>query len=226
LVLALPLAGCTWLVAFDTLPCDGGPCADAAPAVQDSGVLAVDGPVLVTDTGSIPDSAHKDVVSTTDSAPAPPDSFVVADVTQVDSTVTDTGSVDTSTQADTYINLNPCAGQADGTNWNVFDSNALCCGGQPVEATADPNCGVCGLTCNTAAGQSCGPITVSSGTHYLCLNCVLDTDCWSGCCGTSVSPAHCAANDCSTGVCSTTSDPCTQFSGAMCVTNGVGYCAY
>jgi hypothetical protein len=221
LVLALPLVGCTWLVAFDTLPCDAGSCADAAFGGQDSGLFATDAPVLVTDTGSIPDSTQKDSAPTPDTTAVPPDSTVSPDVSAVDSTTAaDTAiPMDTFTPAaDTYVN--PCASQTEGHQWGT-DPTDICCSDQPIQAISNTNCGVCGLTCNTGAGQSCGSID----GHYLCLGCVANSDCWSQCCAIDTTPYHCAATVCATGVCSTTDDPCAQY-GATCVANGVGYCSY
>jgi hypothetical protein len=218
-------AGCTWLVAFDTLPCDGGSCVDAV-ATEDSGRLAVDSTPgdsatppdsTSADVAPLPDVIAVDTATTQDTSPPP-------DVVVVDSAVVDVvAPVDTSTAVDS--STNPCMGKADGTSLNPLDPYARCCGGMAVETTSDTNCGICGIACNTGAGQSCGMID----QVYLCLNCQADGDCWSGCCGGTVSPPHCGANDCSTGTCTAGADPCAPYN-ASCnlsqVTSGVWYCAY
>jgi hypothetical protein len=221
-LLAVPLVACTWLVGFDTLPCDGGICLDGSNV--DSGSLIADGPRA--DSGRAADTTTPDVVGVPDVIAqdtfSPSDTSTVPDVvTMVDSAVMDVVTPpDTSTPVDTSI-PNPCAGKPDGYSLSGLDTNARCCAGLAVETTSDSNCGVCGITCNTGLGQSCGLID----GHYLCLNCAADGDCWSGCCAGTVSPLHCAADDCSTGACSATADPCAPY-GATCTIVGVGYCAY
>lgn len=215
LVLFVALAGCTWLVKFDTESpdCGGNDCADAAanPDVPvtpppDSGEAP---DVVKGDTGSSVDS-----MVPTDTQPPPPDSAVLL----VDSGTPDVVTLpESSTAIDSSI-PNPCAGQADGTQWNVLDGNARCCGGQPVETTTDTNCGVCGLPCNTGAGQACMLI----GGEYLC-SCTASADCWSDCCANSGGTQHCSASNCA-GACQSP-DVCATY-GAHCVIGEVGYCSY
>jgi hypothetical protein len=223
-LVALPLAGCTWLVNFETLPCDGGPCASTSDS-PDSGQPLMDSGLV--ESGLV-DSTSQDVAMAVDSTTL--DVQVLPDTSSnVDTGVppADTGgAVDVVVPPDTTAppidsSVNPCSGRADGFSLNPIDPFARCCGGVAVETVSDTNCGVCGITCNTLAGQSCGLID----NHYLCLNCSADGDCWSGCCASTVSPPHCAANDCNTGTCSTTPDPCAVY-GATCTILGVGYCSY
>ena len=219
-------AGCTWLVAFDTLPCDGGSCLDGR-APLDSGSLTVDSAPIDAprDSAVLLDSRTQDVVTpdviATDTLVATDTSTPPDVVPPVDSAIVDVVTPpDTTTPPDTGTG-DPCTGQQDGYSWNIFDAYARCCGGVAVETTTDTNCGVCGITCNTDLGQTCGLID----SEYLCLNCQANADCWSGCCAGTVSPPHCGANTCASGMCSAAADPCTPY-GATCNFSGVWYCGY
>lgn len=221
--MALPLLGCTWLVSFHTLPCDAGVCGDGGATPNDVDRIPDGEPPP--DTGVVTVQPPRDSMATDTTVPVDstvlPESAPPPDTAVPDTTV----APDTSMPVDGYVN--PCVGRADGTSLSATDDNARCCGQQPVETTSDSNCGVCGIKCNTAAGQSCGLID----GHYLCLNCTSNADCWSNCCASSVSPAHCAADDCSTGACATGSggaaNPCASYPGSPhCTIDGVGYCSY
>jgi hypothetical protein len=94
-----------------------------------------------------------------DSAPEPKDSRLPDDVG---------GSND----------ADPCSGKTDGTPWGPLDTDR-CCNQTSVSTTDGSNCGGCGIVCSGT--QHCGTSPLSDG-EYLCLGCVLDTDCWSGHC--------------------------------------------
>lgn len=84
---------------------------------------------------------------------------------------------------------------ADGYNWDPADTWRRCCGGQPLRMDTNTNCGVCGIQCNAADGQSCKANPVN-GLYY-CEGCNASAACWSGCCSTSFGqPYRCAASDC------------------------------
>jgi hypothetical protein len=112
------------------------------------------------------------------------------------------------------------ATHVNGYNWMSGDDTAICCGGVPVHADTNSNCGVCGIVCNTANGESCEVL----GGRYFCRNCIASSGCWSHCCSQSFSPPSCAASDC-VGNCSSTYCP----AGTHCVVgfpNSSDYCSY
>jgi hypothetical protein len=117
-----------------------------------------------------------------------------------------------------------CAGQPDGFNWDPNDPTARCCGGQTMhesDFTTNANCGVCGIPCNAANGESC----TLFGGHWFCAGCVASPSCWSGCCSTTFAPTYlCSASNCQ-GVCNDAICP----PGSHCVDglpNSSDYCAY
>ncbi len=114
----------------------------------------------------------------------------------------------------------PQAARPDGTGWSPGDATAICCGAKEVHASTDSNCGVCGIACNAANGESCQLLA----GHYFCRGCVASAACWSHCCSTSFSPYSCAASDCA-GNC----DPALCPAGTHCVSGGTtssDYCSY
>jgi len=125
--------------------------------------------------------------------------------------------------SDGVCKLGKCMAPAfrtDGYNWKPADVNARCCGGVPVYATDDTNCGACGIGCNAGNGESCQALA----GHYFCRGCKLNSGCWSKCCSNSFSPPSCAASDCK-GNCDSTYCP----PGSKCMLgNGMSsnYCAY
>jgi hypothetical protein len=198
------LAGCSLVTQFGGLVpaeggSDGGDAGDGASMTVDVGQESGS-----SDSGSVHDAADTEVI--------PADTSSTPDGLTPDTFTPDTSSTDGST--------NPCSGRPDGFSLNALDPYSRCCGGVAVETTTDTNCGVCGVACNTALGQSCGLID----GQYLCLDCSSNADCWSGCCAATVSPPHCSANDCATGACATP-DPCAAH-GAHCTIAGVAYCSY
>jgi len=111
----------------------------------------------------------------------------------------------------------------NGYNWDPPDALARCCGGLAVLTNTNANCGVCGVVCQTAGGlgQDCKAVE----GHYLCVGCGSNDECWSKCCSSMPTPAHCAASDCNSGSC----PPGICPSPAKCVPgigNHVNYCSY
>jgi hypothetical protein len=101
------------------------------------------------------------------------------------------------------------------TNWDPSDPQARCCGGVQGRAISNDNCNVCGIKCNTGAGQNC----IQQGgapPRFQCSYCVADSECWSNCCASVPGqPNVCADSDCS-GNCPT-NNICPA--GAMCEHN-------
>jgi hypothetical protein len=111
----------------------------------------------------------------------------------------------------------------NGYNWDKTNPLARCCGGLAVLTNTNANCGVCGVVCKTGGGlsQDCALID----GHWLCGGCSGNDECWSKCCSSAPTPAHCAASDCNSGMC----PPGICPSPSKCVT-AVGshpnYCTY
>lgn len=83
----------------------------------------------------------------------------------------------------------------DGYNWDPLDTWKRCCGGDPLRMDTNANCGVCGITCDVADGQTCALNPVNG--KYYCEGCNASAACWSGCCSQSYGePYRCAASDC------------------------------
>ncbi|HWL84539.1 MAG TPA: hypothetical protein VNO21_01985 [Polyangiaceae bacterium] len=112
-----------------------------------------------------------------------------------------------------------CQGQPESHQWDPSDPLARCCGGSPVLTNTNTNCGVCGIGCNEANGESCQEFN----GHWFCRGCVVNTGCWSGCCATSYSPPSCSPADCN-GHCRDMICP----TGSHCVdgSDTSDYCAY
>jgi hypothetical protein len=152
---------------------------------------------------------------------APPDADVAFDA------AFDVESPDAGPVSDGETNLdggdaapNPCAGKADGYNYNPADTYARCCDAGAVRTVTDDECGTCGIKCNTAKGQKCQ----LAGPHYYCRGCEISSDCWSNCCSLEFGTGLCAASNCTTGAC----DPALCKGGTRCVTPGdaSNYCSY
>jgi hypothetical protein len=114
---------------------------------------------------------------------------------------------------------NPCQGKADGFKWGTTDLSR-CCGGRAIVTNTNDHCGVCGIKCNAANGESCQALA----GRYFCRGCVESAKCWSKCCSTSFTPFSCAASDCNGNCVDTLCPP-----GARCVLgapNSSNYCAY
>jgi hypothetical protein len=112
------------------------------------------------------------------------------------------------------------ATHVDGYNWDSTNAYAICCGGVPVVANTDTNCGVCGIRCNGSNGESCQGL----GGRYFCRGCIANSGCWSRCCSLSFNPPSCAASDCN-GNCSSQYCP----AGTHCVVGfptSSDYCSY
>jgi hypothetical protein len=111
----------------------------------------------------------------------------------------------------------------NGYNWDAKNPLARCCGGLAVLTNTNANCGVCGVVCQTAGGPSQDCQSIDG--HYLCVGCNANDECWSQCCSTTPTPAHCAASDCNSGAC----PPGICPSPSKCVlgvSNAPNYCAY
>jgi hypothetical protein len=126
---------------------------------------------------------------------------------------------------DVVVDASVCLGRSEGYNWDNANANARCCDGAAVVTTTNANCGVCGVRCNTGAGQACQ----TQNGHYMCRGCDVSTDCWAGCCSTTYTPHNCTPNNpCGNGTCSDLE--CQKVAGpaATCMTqaNGSNYCAY
>lgn len=230
LAAALPvvLVGCTWLVHFVDAPvdpCEAGQCLDVLSppdsTFSDTGPVVVDAPLDVGDTGACTGLGDGAVCGRNDPCHDVPtcDNGVCTPHPKADDTPC-------AAAADACHSIpvcktgvcGPSTPLPEGFNFKPGDDNARCCGGRPIETTTNVDCGVCGVACNTAKGQSCGAIA----QHYLCLNCNgTNADCWSGCCSlTGVS--HCAPSDCATGNCNTAVCP----NQSHCQSDVVNYCSY
>jgi hypothetical protein len=105
----------------------------------------------------------------------------------------------------------------DGYKYSA-SSTDVCCAGAATATTSNSNCGVCGVVCNTAKGQSCSVVD----THYVCTGCASNADCSLGCCGTSPI-AHCTPSMCTTTACAS---PNKCPDGSHCEASTIDYCTY
>jgi hypothetical protein len=119
---------------------------------------------------------------------------------------------------------NPCAGKADGTQWDTSDYFARCCGGQPVHADKDlDNCGVCGLKCIN--GQTCEAENAAQFPKAVyCTGCAGNACSGPLCCVKTVTTQGVCVPDNCTGTCVDS-----QCSSGKCQTEGMtvnDYCYY
>jgi hypothetical protein len=176
---------------------DTQPC-DGGSCV-DAGSDSVAGDVVLTDTTSSPGDAGGDT-GAKESGPGPKDSGTTDDV-------------------DAMADADPCSGKVDGYQWGPLDIDR-CCSQMSVTTDQTSNCGACGIVC--VGAQHCGISPLSNG-EYLCLECVLDTDCWSGHCvpdevvsdggATLDAGSHCAVESDDAGDCLGSCPPGTPPSG-------------
>jgi hypothetical protein len=180
---------CSLIYKLDGFDSSGAGGADAGHAHASSG------------TGARPpaDAAHETDVSDALEPDAPPDVEVDAGfcVGQTDGTTC-------AAPMDGCHGSSTCKGGAcmpgptlpESTNWDPSNPQARCCGGFPMVANKDDNCNVCGITCNTSLGQKCMQ-QGGNPPRFQCTFCQANSECWSGCCASSLGPPGvCADSDC------------------------------
>jgi hypothetical protein len=233
----LAAAGCTFLVdfqdkAFDGLDlCEGGDCLEGSVILSDPDAAA--GP----DVQGVADDAAPDVdpcVSMADGAAC----GEAGPCTDEPRCVNGACAAHPK-EAGTYCGYNggcncgycnaqgACADSKrcpEGFNWDSKNKLARCCGGLAVLTNTNANCGVCNIVCKTAGVSTPQDCKLLDG-EYLCVGCSANSECWSKCCSSTPTPAHCAASDCNTGKCPSGICPapatCMESSGA-----GPNYCSY